>query len=97
MISLEEVRKIARLARLRLSDEEASTYASQLSAILEYNDQLRKIDVQGVEPTSHVHGSTNVLREDEIGEHLPVEETLRNAPDRSGRFFRVPLIVGGEE
>ncbi|HEY6101071.1 MAG TPA: Asp-tRNA(Asn)/Glu-tRNA(Gln) amidotransferase subunit GatC [Anaeromyxobacter sp.] len=94
-LSLEEVRRIAALARLRLSPEEERTFAVQLSAILEHVDQLREIDVSRVEPMTHAlaAGEAPVLRPDEVKDGLPPEEALANAPARVGTFFEVPRII----
>lgn len=96
MLTKADVLKIAKLARLHLSDDEVAALAKELDGILEYVKQLEKIDVTSVEPTSHVHGVTNVFRNDVVSPHLPVSEALRNAPDSSGRFIRVPIIIGHE-
>lgn len=93
MISIEEILKIAKLAHLNLSEDEQARMTAELSSILDYIDQLNKVDVSGVEPMSHVHGSNNVMREDLIAEPLPFEELKKIAPDSSGRFIRVPIIV----
>ncbi|WKZ57648.1 MAG: Asp-tRNA(Asn)/Glu-tRNA(Gln) amidotransferase subunit GatC [Bdellovibrionota bacterium] len=94
MISDNDVAKIASLARLTLTPEESSRYAAELSRILEYVQQLDSYSVEGVEPLSHVHGASNVFREDTPTPSLPFEgEVSTNAPDKSGRFFRVPLII----
>ena len=96
MLSRELVLKIARLARLHLSDDEVPVLAKELDGIFQFVRQLEKIDVSEIEPMSHVHGVTNVFRDDAVVAPLSVEETLKNAPDSSGRFIRVPIIVGQE-
>lgn len=94
MLSDDDVRKIARLAHLTLSDQEVEQYRQQLSSILDYIRALEKIDVSKVEAMSHVHGVTNVMRDDQVDPRpLDTMEAMKNAPDHSGRFFRVPLIV----
>ena len=94
-LSLEEVRRIAALARLRLSPEEERTFAVQLSAILEHVDRLREIDVSAVEPMTHAlaAGEAPELRADEVKDSLSTGEALANAPAREGTFFRVPRII----
>ena len=89
-----DVRKLASLARLRLSPEEEKSMAVELTSILGYVEQLGKIDVKGIEPMSHVHGSSNVYRDDTPVPPSDPTEMMQNAPDRSGRFIRVPLIIG---
>ena len=90
MIDREQVLHVARLARLRLSDEEVERMASELSGILEHIENMNKLDLEGVEPTSHVVLLENVLREDTPRESLPRERALDNAPDAAEGGFRVP-------
>ncbi len=92
MVTEEDVRKIAELAHLAISQEEVSKYQKQLNSILQYIDQLKSIDVSSVEAMTHVHGQTNVFRDDLVRPSMPVEDALRNAPDTSGQFIRVPII-----
>ena len=93
MIGKDDVLKIARLANLLVSEEEGEPLTADLNAILGYVEKLNTIDVSAVEPMSHVHGSVNVFRQDEVQPSMDLEEGLRNVPDRSGRFIRVPIIV----
>lgn len=94
MINDEDVAKIAKLARLTVTPEQSKRYAAELSKILDYVQQLNRYQVDDVEPLSHVHGSVNVFRDDKVQPGLPFEgEVASNAPDRSGRFFRVPLVI----
>lgn len=92
-ISPEDVRHVARLARLALSDEELVRMRAEMSAILDYMDKLRSLDTAGVEPTSHAVPLRNVMREDEPIPSQPREDMLANAPDRDGDTFRVPRII----
>lgn len=92
-LSNEEVKHIAKLSRLALSEEEAGEYASQLSKIIEYVEQLNNLDTSSIEPTSHVMDLGNVMVEDIPGVSLPREEALKNAPDPDGGFYRVPKII----
>ena len=94
-LSLEEVRRIASLARLRLTPEEERTFAAQLSAILAHVEQLKELDVSGVEPMTHAlaAGETPALRADEVRESLSPGEALANAPAREGTLFKVPRII----
>jgi len=93
-LSLDEVRRIAALARLRLLPEEESRLAGELSAILEYVRQLEELDVSGVLPMTHAlaPGETP-LRDDEVRPGLSPEEALANAPAREGTCFQVPRII----
>jgi len=94
-LSLDEVRRIARLARLRLSPEEERTFAVQLSAILDHVEQLRALDVTGVEPMTHAlaAGEAPALRDDLPRPGLDHEAALQNAPARQGTCFKVPRII----
>jgi aspartyl-tRNA(Asn)/glutamyl-tRNA(Gln) amidotransferase subunit C len=92
-ISPEDVRHVARLARLALSDDELVRMRAEMSAILDYMDKLRSLDTAGVEPTSHAVPLRNVMREDEPVPSQPREDMLANAPDRDGDTFRVPRII----
>ena len=88
-----EVRKVAKLGRLKLADSDVARYSTQLTAILGYVAQLKKVDVAGVEPMAHPLPLKNVLREDEVTPPLPVEVALANAPQRDGPFFAVPKVL----
>ena len=93
MITPDQVRHVARLARLRLEDQEVDAMSSQLGAILDYFAQLDQADTAGVLPAAHPLPLCNVTRADEIKPGLPLDEALANAPQRDGDFFRVPKIV----
>ena len=90
MIDREQVLHVARLARLRLSEAELEKMAGELSGILEHVDRIAKLDLEGVEPTSHVVELENVLRADVPWESLPREVALASAPDPVDGAFRVP-------
>lgn len=96
-ISLEEVRHVAKLARLALSEEQMRRFTPQLESILEYVAKIGEVDVSGVEAMAHALPLQNVFREDVAGESLPLEEVLKNASATDGPFFKVPKIIGGEE
>ncbi|MFN2471540.1 MAG: Asp-tRNA(Asn)/Glu-tRNA(Gln) amidotransferase subunit GatC [Gaiellaceae bacterium] len=89
-ISLEEVRHVARLARLDLSEEELARFGEQLGAILEAVSKVGELDLSGVEPTAHPLELANVWAEDEPRLSLPADEALANAPDREDSYIRVP-------
>ena len=89
----EEVRWVAHLARLELTDAELATMTRQLAAIVEYVDQLREVNTEGVEPLAHALEVHNVFRADEPAPSLPVGEALANAPDRRGDFYGVPAVL----
>jgi aspartyl-tRNA(Asn)/glutamyl-tRNA(Gln) amidotransferase subunit C len=92
-IGPEEVRELAMLARLQLSEEEVARMTGDLAAILEYVDALRALDTTDVEPMTHAVPFDCPLRLDEVGVSLSAEEALSNAPRREGSFFEVPRIV----
>lgn len=93
MITIADVEHVALLGRLELSDEEKKMYAEQLSAILEYARKLEDLDTGNVPPTAHVLPLKNVFREDRVGEHMDLEKTMQNAPEREGNYFKVPRLV----
>lgn len=90
MIDREQVLHVARLARLRLTDDEVEQMAGELSGILEHVDAIAKLDLDDVEPTTHVVALENVLRADEPEPGLTREQALANAPDAADGAFRVP-------
>ncbi|KAB7672457.1 Asp-tRNA(Asn)/Glu-tRNA(Gln) amidotransferase subunit GatC [Bacillus sp. B1-b2] len=92
-ITKEEVKHVANLARLAISEEEAEVFQKQLDAIITFAEQLNEVDTDGVEPTSHVLDMKNVLREDIPTKGLPVEEVLKNAPDHENGQIKVPSII----
>lgn len=96
-LSLEDVRHVAKLARLALDEDRLVHLTPQLESILLYVDKIRQADVSGVEPMAHALPLSNVLREDVVEPSLPIEAVLRNAPETDGRFFKVPKVIGGEE
>jgi len=93
MLTRADVEHVALLARLELGEDEKELYTSQLGKILEYAAVLRELDTTDIPPTAHVLPLQNVFREDVVGEHLPVEDVLANAPEREGNFFKVPRII----
>ena len=92
-IPLEEVKRVAELARLRFTDEELIRMAGELEKILTYVRKLDEVDTSNVEPMSRVHGDTGRLREDDNVQRINRDEALSNAPDTDGKFFRVPKVI----
>lgn len=92
----DQIRHVAKLANLPISDEEVHKYASQLSVILEYIEQLESVDTTGVEPTFNVSGQVNVYHKDEPIAGLSQEEVLQNANDKKDNMFVVKRVIGGE-
>jgi aspartyl-tRNA(Asn)/glutamyl-tRNA(Gln) amidotransferase subunit C len=90
MIEKDQVLHVARLARLKLSDEEVERMAGELSGILEHVERISELDLDGVEPTSHVIALENVLRADEPRPSWERDEMLERAPDPANGAFRVP-------
>jgi aspartyl-tRNA(Asn)/glutamyl-tRNA(Gln) amidotransferase subunit C len=90
VIDREQVLHVARLARLRLSEGEVETMVGELSGILDHVDRIGRLDLEGVEPTSHVVELENVLRPDEPRPSLPADVALGTAPDPYEGTFRAP-------
>lgn len=90
MITPEDVSYVARLARLRLSDEEQERMTRELQAVLGYVEHMNELDLEGVEPTARVVDLVNVLRPDEPTPSLPPDVALSNAPDEVDGGFGVP-------
>jgi aspartyl-tRNA(Asn)/glutamyl-tRNA(Gln) amidotransferase subunit C len=90
----DDVAKVARLARLRLSNAELDLFTGQLADVLAHAEDLHRLDVAGVAETAHPFGLVNVLREDVVGSCLDRDEVLACAPDAEDGRFGVPRIVG---
>jgi len=90
MIDRDQVLHVARLARLELSEEEIDRTAGELSGILEHVDRIAALDLDRVQPTTHVVALANVLRPDTPEPSLPRGRALENAPDPTDGAFRVP-------
>ncbi len=92
-IDIEQVKQVAKLARLALSEAEIAQFAVQLSAILEYVEKLNQLDTANVEPLAHCLPVNNCFRDDVIKPSLGTEKTISNAPDKDEQFFIVPKIL----
>jgi aspartyl-tRNA(Asn)/glutamyl-tRNA(Gln) amidotransferase subunit C len=90
MIDRNQVLHVARLARLRLSEDEIPRMSSELSSVLDHIEKISELDLEGIVPTSHVIELENVFRADEPRESLPPERILEGAPDVAQGGFRVP-------
>lgn len=88
-----DVRYVADLARLELTDEECATFQPQLDSILRYAESLGSLDVEGIEPTAHPVPVYDVMRDDTPGTSLPQEAVLQNAPDQAQQQIRVPKVI----
>ena len=94
-IDQKQVRKVAKLSRLELTEVEVEEFTGQLRAILDYVEKMNELDTTDVEPLAHCLPISNVFREDYAKESLGTEKTLANAPQRDGEFFKVPKILDG--
>ncbi len=92
MISTDDVKHVAKLARLELTEEEIDKYSKQLGEILKYVEQMNEVDTTNVEPMPHPIPIYNVMREDEVKYEQTKEEMMANAPFEEDGFFRVPKI-----
>jgi aspartyl-tRNA(Asn)/glutamyl-tRNA(Gln) amidotransferase subunit C len=92
-LTADDVRWVAHLARLQLSDAELATMTRQLAAILDYVDLLKQVNTEGVEPLAHPLPVHNVFRDDEPAPSLPTDAALANTPDRHGDFYGVPAVL----
>jgi len=92
-LSPDDVRHIARLARIAVSDEDVERYAAQLGRILDHFDALSRANVEGLEPTAHPLPLFNVMRPDEVAPSLPREAVLANAPEQEDGLFRVRAVL----
>lgn len=90
-----DIENLAKLARMRLNEEEFAVLEKDLNAILAYFDQLKAVDVTGIKPMVHCVEGDNLLEDDVPHESLPREIVLRDAPDRTEEFFRLPRVLGG--
>ena len=88
-----DVRYTAKLARLRLSEEEIAKFQTQLSQVLEYVEKLEQVNVEGVEPTAHANAVFNVFRKDEARDFFTQKEALANAPRQANGLFIVPKVI----
>jgi len=88
-----QVRKVAKLSRLELTEAEVEEFTSQLSAIIDYFEKMNELDTTDVEPLAHCLPISNVFREDFVKDSLGTEKTLANAPQTDGEFFKVPKIL----
>jgi len=93
-LTADEVRKVAALARLELSDAEVDQFADELSSILDYIEQLGEVDVAGLEPMAHAMDRINVFADDAPRDSLPREAALANAPKQDGECFLAPAVLG---
>ena len=96
-LTLDDVKHVAKLARLAIPDEKLTQFSGQLTAILGYINKMEQVDTTGVEPMAQPLPTHNVLREDVPTDPLPLDKVLQNAPDADSPFFKVPKVIGGDE
>ncbi|MCC0179700.1 Asp-tRNA(Asn)/Glu-tRNA(Gln) amidotransferase subunit GatC [Waterburya agarophytonicola K14] len=96
-IDREEVKKVANLARLNITEAEEEAFTTQLNSILGYFDQLSELDTTDVQPTTRAIETSNITRADELTPFPDKEELLKAAPEQQGEFFRVPKIISSDE
>jgi aspartyl-tRNA(Asn)/glutamyl-tRNA(Gln) amidotransferase subunit C len=92
-VSIEDVEKIAVLAKLKFSDEEKVKLQKDLNRILEYMDEMNEVNLDNVEPLENINEIINVVREDKNEKWLSQEEALKNAPAKTGNYFKVPKVL----
>ncbi len=93
-LTREDVLKLAKLARLRLTDEEVSQFTDEISSILQYVEQLQAVDLSGYEPTYQVTGLKNIMRPDEVVDYgAKPDELLKNAPATDKRYIKVRRVI----
>jgi aspartyl-tRNA(Asn)/glutamyl-tRNA(Gln) amidotransferase subunit C len=92
-VTIKEVEHIAKLAKLEFTEAEKEKFTHQLNQILEYVEQMNKLDTSHVEPLSHVIELSNVFRADEVKQGVSTEEALKNAPSKTEEFFKVPKVI----
>lgn len=95
-LTRDQVKHVAKLASLPLSEEEEKLYSDQLSKILDYVDQLNQVDTSGVEPTYNVSGNRNITQRDLVGKSLTQKEALKNAAREKDGFFVTKGVFGEE-
>lgn len=93
VLSIKDVKKIAVLANIPLTDAEAGKLAGELTQTLHFIEKIKKINTKGIKPTSHVTGSSNVFREDEVSPSLTQEEALSQAKSTHNGYFKVPAVL----
>ncbi len=92
MINKKDVEHVAKLARIKLTDEETAKFTKQLGDIIKYVDQLNEVDTRGIEPMAHPYPLVNIIRKDIVNYKITKEELLKNAPDKEDYFLKVPKI-----
>ena len=92
-VTIKDVEKIATLAKLKFDGEELERLKGDMNQILGYIDSLNELDLADVEPLENINEIENVLRKDEPTDCITTEEALKNAPARTGKYFKVPKVL----
>jgi aspartyl-tRNA(Asn)/glutamyl-tRNA(Gln) amidotransferase subunit C len=92
-VTPEMIDRLARLAKLKFSEEEKKDLKTDLERMIEFVEKLKEVDTTGVEPLLHITDAVNVLREDEVKQTITKQEALLNAPLTDGNFFKVPKVI----
>lgn len=95
-VTLKDVKYIADLARLELTNDELEEYTFQLNKILEYVEKLNTVNTEYIEPLSHPIEAVNIFREDIVKSSINREDALKNAPSKDEEFFKVPKVIAGD-
>jgi aspartyl-tRNA(Asn)/glutamyl-tRNA(Gln) amidotransferase subunit C len=95
-ITVKDVEKIAKLAKLSFSEEEKEKFSRQLGQIIDYVEKLKELNTETVLPTYHVVAVHNVFRRDEVEPSMPREDVLKNAPAKKRGYFSVPKVIAQE-
>jgi aspartyl-tRNA(Asn)/glutamyl-tRNA(Gln) amidotransferase subunit C len=93
-VTKNDVEKIAKLAKLKFSEEELENFTPQMNEILNYMDKLNELDTENIEPLSHPVEQTNVFRDDKLKTSVSTEDALKNAPSKDEQYFKVPKVIG---
>ncbi len=97
MIDREQVNKVAHLARLDITSDEAQQFTTQLNGILDYFEQLQELNTDDVEPTTRAIETSNITRADKLEPFPNKQDLLKSAPEQDGDYFRVPKIMSSDE
>lgn len=92
-VTKKDVEYIAELARLKFKEEELESFTHQLNEILSYVDKLNELNTENVEPLYHPVENVNIFRNDELKKSITTEDALKNAPDKTDEFFKVPKVI----
>lgn len=92
-VTRKDVEYIASLSKLKFEENELDNFTHQLNDILAYVEKLNELDTENVEPLSHPVENNNVFREDELKPSISTEEALKNSPNKTEEFFRVPKVI----